>query len=146
MNLFFSDKFSSLLRVEGVRGKCKVMCFSPKHNITMAELSEDAILPIIQSWIKIYREMSTKPFINYVQIFENKGPIMGCSNPHPHSQIWCTESIPEEPTKELSSMKDYYEKNKACLLCDYVKLETNELKYKPRVVCENDSFVCLTPF
>ncbi|RIA92297.1 galactose-1-phosphate uridyl transferase [Glomus cerebriforme] len=140
------DKFSSLLRVEGVRGECKVMCFSPKHNVTIAEMSEDAILHIIQSWIKIYREMSTKSFINYIQIFENKGSLMGCSNPHPHCQIWCTESIPEEPTKELISMKNYYEKNHSCLLCDYIHLETIKLKHKPRVVCENNSFICLTPF
>jgi UDPglucose--hexose-1-phosphate uridylyltransferase len=135
-----------LLRVEGVRGECKVMCFSPKHNITVAEMSEDAILHVIQSWIKIYREMTTKSYINYVQIFENKGSIMGCSNPHPHCQIWCTDSIPEETTKELISMNNYYKNNNSCLLCDYTQLETTKLKYKPRIVCENNSFVCLTPF
>ncbi|CAB4393867.1 galactose-1-phosphate uridylyltransferase [Rhizophagus irregularis] len=140
------DKISSLLRVEGVRGECKVMCFSPKHNITVAEMSEDAILCVIQSWTKIYREMSTKSYINYIQIFENKGSIMGCSNPHPHCQVWCTETIPEEPTKELISMNNYYKNNNSCLLCDYTQLETIKLKYKPRIVCENNSFVCLTPF
>ncbi|CAG8616530.1 14372_t:CDS:2 [Funneliformis caledonium] len=141
-----TDKFSNLLRAEGVRGECKVMCLSPKHNITVAEMTEDAILHVIQSWIKIYQEMSTKPYINYIQIFENKGSIMGCSNPHPHCQIWCTETIPEEPSKELLSMKNYYEKNHSCLLCDYIYLETIKLKQKPRIICENDSFLCLTPF
>ncbi|CAG8569692.1 27900_t:CDS:2 [Dentiscutata erythropus] len=141
-----SDQPQFLHKSDGVRGECKVMCFSPKHNITVAEMSKDAIIPVIKAWIEVYRNSFSIPYINHVQIFENKGAIMGCSNPHPHCQIWCTELIPEEPTKEIISMTKYYEKNNSCLLCDYVLLETLKLKDKPRIVCENDSFVCVTPF
>ncbi|CAG8469840.1 16093_t:CDS:2 [Acaulospora morrowiae] len=141
-----NDKFASLLKAESVRGECKVICFSPKHNITIAEMSEEVVVHVIQSWIKVYQSAIAVPHINYVQIFENKGSIMGCSNPHPHCQVWSTESIPEEPRKEMVSMTKYYEKNNSCMLCDYVQLETTKLVDKPRVVCENDSFVCVTPY
>ncbi|RHZ83645.1 hypothetical protein Glove_89g79 [Diversispora epigaea] len=159
---------SSLLKVESVRGECKVICFSPKHNITIAEMTEEDIIHVIQTWTKIYQNSFSIPFINYVQIFENKGSIMGCSNPHPHCQVWSSESIPEEPSKELKSMTKYYEKNNSCLLCDYVKLEGNSLKssdkssqqsiqqsiqqssqqssQQSRIVYENNSFICVVPF
>lgn len=151
-----SDKslLSSLLKVEGVRGECKVICFSPKHNITIAEMTEESIIPVIQAWTKIYQSTLSIPYINHVQIFENKGAIMGCSNPHPHCQVWSTESIPEESSKELNSMAQYFEKNNSCLLCDYVKLESSiksssspgGSEVKSRIIYENDSFTCVVPF
>ncbi|CAG8544734.1 2051_t:CDS:1 [Acaulospora colombiana] len=109
-------------------------------------MSEEGITSVIEAWTKVYQSAFAIPYINYVQIFENKGSIMGCSNPHPHCQVWSTESIPEEPSKEIESMNKYYEQNKSCLLCDYVQLETIKLKEKPRVICENDSFVCIAPY
>ncbi|CAH1763848.1 15040_t:CDS:2 [Entrophospora sp. SA101] len=139
-----SDKFSWLLRTQSVKGQCKVMCFSPNHNVTLAEMSQEEISKVVETWIEIYQGLSSIPHINYIQIFENKGAIMGCSNPHPHCQIWSTDSIPCEPTKEFESMTNYFEKYQTCLLCDYILVE--EVKGKIRVVYENNSFVCLTPY
>ncbi|CAJ0756894.1 15118_t:CDS:2, partial [Entrophospora sp. SA101] len=139
-----SDKFSWLLRTQSVKGQCKVMCFSPNHNVTLAEMSQEEISKVVETWIEIYQGLSSIPHINYIQIFENKGAMMGCSNPHPHCQIWSTDSIPCEPTKELESMTNYFKKYQTCLLCDYILVE--ETKGKMRVVYENNSFICLTPY
>lgn len=108
-------------------------------------MSEQDILPVVKQWIKCYEDMAKVEYINHVQIFENKGSAMGCSNPHPHGQMWCTEDVPEEPAKEIKAMAEYRQQNNACLLCDYAKLETTT-QGKPRVVCENDSFACVVPF
>ncbi|KNC98182.1 galactose-1-phosphate uridylyltransferase, variant [Spizellomyces punctatus DAOM BR117] len=133
----------SLLKAEIVRGQCRVVCFSPRHDLTMAEMDIDEILAVVKTWTREYIELSAKEYINYIQIFENKGSMMGCSNPHPHGQMWALGDIPQEPSRELSSMKKYYEEHSRCLLCDYVALETRD---GARIVCENDSFVCLVPF
>jgi UDPglucose--hexose-1-phosphate uridylyltransferase len=78
-----------------------------------------------------------------VQVFENKGAMMGCSNPHPHSQVWATGHIPNEPAIELDRMDEYYQDNGSCLLCDYIKAE---LAQKERVVASNDLFTAIVPF
>jgi UDPglucose--hexose-1-phosphate uridylyltransferase len=83
------------------------------------------------------------PYINYVQIFENRGEIMGCSNPHPHGQVWANQTIPNEPRKEQESQKAYLASNRTCLLCDYLKLE---IQRGARVVLENTHFAALAPF
>ncbi|KAI9091854.1 galactose-1-phosphate uridylyltransferase [Phlyctochytrium arcticum] len=132
-----------LLKAEGVRGQCKVVCFSPKHNLSMAQMTVEAITAVVNTWAREYDELSAVNYINYVQIFENKGAVMGCSNPHPHGQIWALEDIPEEPAKELKAMAAYRQRRGCCLLCDYVKLELTD---RSRLVCENDSFVCIVPF
>lgn len=137
------DLASNLLKVEGVRGQCKVVCFSPKHNLTMAEMDTDSIAKVIDTWSSEYVELGKLDYINYVQIFENKGSIMGCSNPHGHNQIWALEHVPEEPAKELRAMQKYHDGKGTCLLCDYSKLEATE---RSRLVCENDSFLCVVPF
>ena len=113
-----------LLQVESVRGKCHVICFSPLHDKTLADMTEPEILPVIQAWISTYEALRKTEFINHVQIFENKGAIMGCSNPHPHGQVWSTEDIPQETAQELRNMGVYKEKYLRCMLCDYVKTET----------------------
>ncbi|KAJ3183831.1 galactose-1-phosphate uridyl transferase [Geranomyces variabilis] len=138
-----ADIADDLLRAEGVRGQCSVVCFSPKHNIAMAQMSTDAIKHVVDTWAREYTELSKLDYINYVQIFENKGAVMGCSNPHPHGQIWALEDVPEEPSKEIRAMKKYRAAKGRCLLCDYAKLETAD---RSRLVCENDSFVCVVPF
>jgi UDPglucose--hexose-1-phosphate uridylyltransferase len=125
------------------KGICRVVCFSPKHNLSFAELSENQILKIIETWIKEYLWLRKKEHIHYVQIFENKGSIMGCSNPHPHGQIWAQETIPDIPAKETSKMQAYYQQHQKSLLADY--LET-EIKQKERIVLENRDFVALVPF
>jgi len=132
-----------LLVARSEKGICKVVCFSPNHNETLADLSESAIELVIRTWQTEYRALGALPFINYVQIFENKGEIMGCSNPHPHGQIWAQESVPAEPSREQVNQEEYYKKVGRTLLTDYLK---TELQKKERVVCENDSFVVLVPF
>ncbi|KAJ3089101.1 hypothetical protein HK102_007191 [Quaeritorhiza haematococci] len=119
----------------------------------MAEMDQDSIVKVINTWSDEYQGFAQNDkdfgFVKYVQIFENKGAIMGCSNPHPHGQIWATEHIPEEPSKEFKSLKAYRAKKGTCLLCDYAKLEMKSAAASPstsRIVCENDSFVCVCPF
>jgi len=98
---------------------------------------------VVDAWTEEYQKLSANPLINYVQIFENRGAMMGCSNPHPHCQIWSTATIPTYPKAEQESFQDYVQAHKSCLLCDYLKLETD---LKERVVCQNDGFLAVVPF
>jgi UDPglucose--hexose-1-phosphate uridylyltransferase len=132
-----------LLITKGERGICKVICFSPRHDLTLPEMELTQIKEVVDLWVDEYLKLGAKDFINYVQIFENKGEVMGCSNPHPHGQIWAQQTIPDEPAKELIQFKKHYEKTGNTLLSDYLKLE---LKKEERVVVENDHFVVLVPF
>lgn len=132
-----------LLVGKSERGICKVICFSPRHDLTLPEMSQQEVRNVVDVWVNQYEELGSKSWINYVQIFENKGDIMGCSNPHPHGQIWAQESIPEEPMKELIAQKTYFEEKGRTLLSDYLKLE---LEKKERIVAENEHFVVLIPF
>ncbi|HEY3378984.1 MAG TPA: galactose-1-phosphate uridylyltransferase, partial [Armatimonadota bacterium] len=132
-----------LLVARSERGLCRVICFSPRHDLSLAELSAEEILPVINVWAEQTTELGTRPEINHVQIFENKGAAMGCSNPHPHGQIWSSESIPGEPAKELLSQQQYLAKKGCCLLCDYLALE---LQACERLIAVNDYFVALVPF
>ena len=125
------------------RGICRVICFTPRHDQTLPEMEIGQIRKVVDLWVDEYRELGAKPFINYVQIFENKGELMGCSNPHPHGQIWAQETIPEEPAKELIQQKNYFDKNGRTLLSDYLQ---EELREQIRIVAENDDFVVLVPF
>ncbi|KAJ3020674.1 galactose-1-phosphate uridyl transferase [Thoreauomyces humboldtii] len=135
---------NDLLKAEGVRGQCRVVCFSPKHNLAMAQMDTSEIRSVVDTWAEQYEELGKLDYINYVQIFENKGAVMGCSNPHPHGQLWALEDVPEEPSKEIRAMNKYHaEKHGRCLLCDYVALEVGD---RSRLVCENESFVCVVPF
>lgn len=134
---------ADLLSAETEKGICRVVCFSPQHNLTLPEMSTDQIIKVVNLWTEQYEELGSLDFINYVQVFENKGELMGCSNPHPHGQIWAQETIPEEPAKELKQQVSYFDKHGRTLLVDYLELE---LKEKERVVVENDDFVVLVPF
>jgi UDPglucose--hexose-1-phosphate uridylyltransferase len=139
----FNVNDSELIKAKSERGICRVICFSPKHNLTLAELEHKEIIEVIKAWRKEYELLGSKPFINYVQIFENKGEIMGCSNPHPHGQIWAQETIPNEPAKEQSNQLKYYKEKSITMLSDYIKLEKEK---NERIVFENDSFILLVPF
>ncbi len=134
---------SNLLISQVEKGICKVICFSPRHDLTLPEMSLPEIKLVVDLWVQQYKELGEIPWVNYVQIFENKGKIMGCSNPHPHGQIWAQQSIPEEPLKELKQQQDYYEKNGKTLLQDYLALELDK---NERIVVQNDEFVVLVPF
>jgi UDPglucose--hexose-1-phosphate uridylyltransferase len=134
---------NSLLVAKSEKGICRVVNFSPRHNLTLAEMKESEIEDVISIWQEEFKSLGKHPFINYVQIFENKGSIMGNSNPHPHGQIWAQESIPMEPLKELKQFRSYYSKKKRSLLADYLKME---LRLKERIVFENDAFALVAPF
>jgi UDPglucose--hexose-1-phosphate uridylyltransferase len=139
----FETGESDLLVARSERGICKVVCFSPRHDLTLAEMDIHELEGVVNAWRDEYRNLGTYPFINYVQIFENKGEIMGCSNPHPHGQIWAQESIPVEPAKEQEQQGRYYSINHSLMLMDYLKLE---LEKKERIIYENEGFVVLVPF
>ena len=134
---------SGLLVAESQRGICKVLCFSPRHDLTLARMSREEILPVIDAWVEQYKSIGAEDFINYVQIFENRGEMMGASNPHPHGQIWASSSIPNLPDRETARQEAHWSDKRECLLCSYVNLE---LRARERVVVENDSFVALVPF
>jgi UDPglucose--hexose-1-phosphate uridylyltransferase len=140
-----SDSMSekNLLVAKSERGLCKVICFSPRHNLTLALMEPKDLRQVVSVWIEQYKELGALPYINHVQIFENRGDVMGCSNQHPHGQIWANETVPVLPAAEGVKQKEYLEKNKTCLLCDYVNLEKN---MQARIVLENDAFVALVPF
>jgi UDPglucose--hexose-1-phosphate uridylyltransferase len=97
-----------LLASVSERGFCRVVCFSPRHDLTLPELDLVDVENVIATWTEQSVDLSKKDFIKYVQVFENKGAVMGCSNPHPHSQVWATEHIPNEPAKEHERQKAYY--------------------------------------
>ena len=134
---------SPLLLHHPERGLCRVICFSPRHDLSLAELPPAQIRRVVDVWVQQYIELGVLPFINYVQIFENKGEIMGASNPHPHGQIWANETLPTEAHKEDRAQSDHVREAGTCLLCDYVTMEMGE---GTRVVLENNGFVALVPF
>jgi UDPglucose--hexose-1-phosphate uridylyltransferase len=134
---------SSLLVSEPERGICRVICFSPRHDLTLPELDLPAIENVIGTWAGQSADLGGRDFIDYVQVFENKGEVMGASNPHPHSQVWASGRIPNEPGKELVWQSAYFDKNHRPLLADYI---TEEHKRKERILAANDHFTALVPF
>ena len=140
-----ADRFErgGLLIAEGEPGICRVVCFSPKHNLTIANMELPDLRRVVDVWVEQYLDLGARPFINYVQIFENRGAMMGASNPHPHCQIWSSRSIPNEPAKEQRAIDAWRAERASCLLCDYVGLEREA---RERVVEENEAFVTVVPF
>ena len=138
-----SGQVSPLFQTEPERGVCRVICFSPRHDLSMPQLSIDDAEAVVTTWSNETAALFRRPEIAYVQVFENKGAVMGCSNPHPHSQIWSQSRIPNEPAKELVSQKDYYAAHRRPLLLDYLAAE---LKSGERVLDRNEHFTALVPF
>jgi UDPglucose--hexose-1-phosphate uridylyltransferase len=134
---------NDLLVAHRERGVSRVVCFTPDHSLTLARMETSAIRPVIDEWARQYDGLGSLPFIDHVQIFENRGEMMGASNPHPHCQIWATESVPNEPAKEIARQSEYHSQNGTCLLCDYLRIELGD---RERIVCENDDFAAIVPF
>jgi UDPglucose--hexose-1-phosphate uridylyltransferase len=132
-----------LLKAKSETGICKVICFSPDHSKSLAEMAVEDIKKVVHAWQKEYTELGEIEGINYVQIFENKGAVMGCSNPHPHGQIWSQSTLPNEVEKKDIHQKDYFLKTNTSLLGNYLQ---QELAVKERIIFENDDFVVLIPF
>ncbi|TXD54124.1 MULTISPECIES: UDP-glucose--hexose-1-phosphate uridylyltransferase [unclassified Polaribacter] len=132
-----------LLQAKSETGICKVICFSPDHSKSLAEMAVEDIRKVVHAWQKEFTELGNIESINYVQIFENKGAVMGCSNPHPHGQIWSQSTLPNEVEKKDVHQRAYFNKNKTSLLGAYLQ---QELIAKERIIFENDDFVVLIPF
>jgi UDPglucose--hexose-1-phosphate uridylyltransferase len=128
---------------ESESGICRVVCFSPRHDLTLAGMSRPEIRYVIDVWAEQYQDLGAFPFINYVQIFENRGATMGASNPHPHGQIWASASLPNEPAKEQAALQEYEAGKHSCLLCDYLAIERQN---GDRMVLENAYFSLVVPF
>ena len=141
-----SPKFAvneGLFKAESEQGICKVICFSPDHSKSLADMSVENIHKVVKTWQNEYTELGSNNMVNYVQIFENKGAIMGCSNPHPHGQIWSQSTLPNEVDKKDQQQRAYFGKNNSSLLGDYLK---QELEANERIIYQNNDFVVLTPF
>lgn len=132
-----------LLRAESERGTCRVLCFSPRHDLTLAEMEQSELCAVVEVWTAQYQELAAWPQIAYVQLFENRGAMMGASNPHPHGQIWATEHLPLAVAREHEAQHDYFAATGRSLLSDYLAQECAD---GARLVCSNDHFVALVPF
>jgi len=132
-----------LLIAENEPGVSRVICFSPRHDLTTPRMEVAALRLVVDTWIAQFEELGAIPWINHVQIFENRGAMMGCSNPHPHCQVWATRTIPDRPIREHKAQGEYLRTKGGCLLCDYLALERARGE---RIVCENEAFAALVPF
>ena len=132
-----------LFKINPERGINRVICFSPKHNVTLAEMQVPEIENVVRVWKEQYLELGAISYINHVQIFENKGSVMGCSNPHPHGQIWAQSSLPCQVKRTQDNLLKHFQKTGKSLLKDYLE---SELKKKERIIAENEHFVLLVPF
>ncbi|HYA62800.1 MAG TPA: galactose-1-phosphate uridylyltransferase, partial [Candidatus Sulfotelmatobacter sp.] len=124
-------------------GTCRVVCFSPRHDLTLPRMTAEELRAVVDVWVQQMVSLESISWVRYVQIFENRGALMGASNPHPHCQIWASASLPNLPQKEFESFAAYQREQKRCLLCDYLHLE---LERKVRIVCENEGFLAVVPF
>ena len=134
---------SGLFQAEPDWGICRVGCFSPRHDLTLPELGQAQVEEVVRMWSSQTSELGKLDYIGYVQVFENKGAIMGCSNPHPHNQIWSTSRIPVEPDKERRAQEEFLEQRGACLLCSYLETERED---GARLITSNEHFTALVPF
>lgn len=126
---------------ERVEGTCRVICFSPDHSLTLPRLSVQALTEVIEMWGRQVDELSER--YACVQVFENKGSAMGCSNPHPHGQIWCTDTLPTEISREDQRQRDFYQQTQRTMLLEYAQ---RELQLGERVVCQNEGWVAVVPY
>lgn len=130
-----------LFQIQSERGTSRVICFSPDHSKTLPLLHDEEILAVINTWMSEAADLGKK--YPAVQIFENKGAVMGCSNPHPHGQIWAQDHLPSLIQKEDQAQKDYFAKHNQSLLLEYA---IKESKSGERVVTENDYWLVVVPF
>jgi UDPglucose--hexose-1-phosphate uridylyltransferase len=132
-----------LLHARSESGRCRVICYSPLHDLTLARMPVPGIRRIIDTWAEEYTRMGALSDIGAVTIFENRGAMMGASNPHPHGQIWANQTVPGELSKESNGQLECLRREGSCLLCDYAALE---LERRERVVCVDEHFIALVPF
>ena len=136
-------QLSPLLKAEPARGKCKVLCYHPDHSLTLARMTRLELRRVVDAWTREYEELGGIDWIEYVQIFENRGAMMGASNPHPHGQIWATGFMPDEPAIEAKAQREHLAHTGCCLLCEYLAAEEAAGE---RVIFENEHFAALVPW
>lgn len=134
---------NGLLVSEPEHGYCRVACFHPNHSLRLAEMEVHEIVPVVEMWRHETETLGADPSISYVQIFENRGSMMGASNAHPHCQIWATGHIPDELILEGTAQSEYHAKHGRALLGDYLQ---QELDMRVRIVAENETFVAVVPY
>jgi len=130
-----------LFQMSGAQGNCKVMCFHPRSDLTLALMSHEEIRTVIDKWAELQEELGRK--YSWVQIFENRGAVMGCSNPHPHCQVWSSSYIPNEAEVKDRQLRNYQTKHGSNLLIDYAQ---KEITKQERIIMSNDEWICLVPF
>jgi len=135
------NSLNPLMQSESLQGTCRVICFSPRHDLTLAEMSIEEIQCVIDVWADQVTELGKR--YRWIQIFENKGEIMGCSNPHPHGQVWAETVLPNEPFKEDRQQVLYFKENDSIMLLDYINIESEQ---KDRIVVENEYWIAIVPF
>lgn len=138
-----TQRTTGLFIAEEETGICRVICFSPRHDLSIPEMAQEDVEAVVRTWSEQTLDLGQRDFIQYVQVFENKGAMMGASNPHPHSQIWATGHIPNEPAIELERQAAYLAEHGSCLLCDYLEAERRSGE---RIIAANDDFTALVPF
>ena len=136
-----SDNDSELFSYSSARGISRVICYSPHHNKSIPELSIHQIQKIVDTWLDQLNDLK-KDYV-WVQIFENKGELMGCSQPHPHGQIWANDFIPNEVSLKDKNQESYYSKRESILLLDYAKAE---MEKRERIVLETDHWIVVVPY
>jgi UDPglucose--hexose-1-phosphate uridylyltransferase len=134
---------AGLLIARSEPGSCQVLCFSPRHDLTIPRMSQPEVRNVVERWIQVFRGLDKEDSVAHVQIFENHGALMGASNPHPHCQIWANATLPNIPERELHSCIEYFSNKGNCLLCDYLRIE---LDRNERVVCQNHDFAVVVPY
>lgn len=134
---------NDIIRAHTEKGICRVLCYSPRHDLTLASMDIPSIIRVIEMWKEEYQTLSYRPDISHVMIFENKGEMMGTSNPHPHGQVWATSHIPSLVLPQLEAQQRYFDIHKDYLLEDYLRWEEVQ---EERIVCANDDWVALVPF
>ncbi len=139
----YDEGDAGLLRAEAESGICRVICFSPRHDLTLAKMDVADIRTVVDTWTEQQVELGGRGDIRYVQIFENRGAMMGASNPHPHGQIWASATIPNEPALETTNQQAYLQDHGTTMLQDYLALER---KLKERIVFENSTWTVLVPY
>ncbi len=130
-----------LFRTESATGTCRVMCFHPKSNVTVPLMTSDEMVSVVDEWVRQCRELGA--VYKWVQVFENKGAVMGCSNPHPHCQIWASSFLPNEAAAKDENFRRYHAKTGRAMLVDYARREAASGE---RVVCQNDDWLAVVPF
>ena len=132
-----------LLRAESEAGMCRVVCFSPRHDLTLAQMAVADVRTVVDAWVEQTVDLTNVPWISHIEIFENRGAQMGASNPHPHGQIWANATLPTIPAAELRAQTRYRDAKGSCLLCDYLRLEEQGAA---RIIVRNEEWIALVPF